>query len=351
VASLDDPPSDATPRLRVRATVVAADRNRRSFGRVAWNPDEPPCLLPRAAAPDAARGTILVACLGIDQVVEVDAAERPLLDSLVARWRVPAGPVAIAVDGERREAWIWSLFDRKLSRVVLSPAEPRDASAAAPRDPDHSIAVPANAPLDPDWAAGRLLFHAPIAFDGRGCASCHPDARNDGITWSTPSGPLQTPMLAGRVAGTAPYGWLGDGATLAKHLAETFRRLRARALSGDEVAHLASYVTRAKTFLATRATTALEDRGKAIFESTEVGCAQCHLDGGRRGDGSRHDVGTGGWFDTPSLLFVGGTEPYAHDGRYATLRELLVRTEGKMGSTGRLGESDVEALIAYLRSI
>jgi hypothetical protein len=346
VAQLEDPPTDTAPRLRVRATVVAADKNRVSYQRVAWPPESPPCLLPRAAAPDTARGSILVACMGIDQVVEVDGAERPLVDSFLRRWRVPAGPAAIAVDAERGEAWVWSIFDRKLSRLDLSSTTP-----AVARDPDASTTVAADTPLAADWSAGRRLFHTPLAFDGRACASCHPDARNDGLTWTSPAGPLQTPMLAARLAGTAPYGWLGDSPTLPKHLGQTMQRLRARALTEPETATLAAYVTQAKTFLAPHVATPQEARGKAIFESFEVGCERCHEAGGQRGDGSRHDVGTGGSFETPSLRFVGGTAPYGHDGRYATLRELLVKTEGSMGSTKGLREPDLLALIAYLRSI
>jgi mono/diheme cytochrome c family protein len=336
--------------LRVRATVVAADRNRVSFQRVEWPHDAPPCLLPRAAAPDPVGKAILVACMGIDEIVEVDGAERPLVDSFLRRWRMPAGPAAIAVDTEHREAWIWSMFDRKLSRIALASPGPADASAPT-RDPDAITAVPADTPLAADWSAGRRLFHTPLAFDGRACASCHPDARNDGLTWSSPAGPLQTPMLVERLAGTEPYGWLGDSPTLPKHIGQTLQRLRARALTEPEIALLAAYVMQAKTFFASRLPTAEEARGKAIFQSTEAGCVQCHREGGRKGDGSRHDVGTGGWFDTPSLRFVGATAPYGHDGRYATLRELLVKTDGKMGSARHLREPDLLALIAYLRSI
>ena len=67
-------------------------------------------------------------------------------------------------------------------------------------------------------AQGRRLFHAVddgrISSDGTACASCHPDGREDALTWSTPEGPRQTIMLAGRIATTAPYGWIGRHDTL-----------------------------------------------------------------------------------------------------------------------------------------
>ncbi len=358
IVSLGGGPGQDVPRLRVRATVVAADRPRTSLGRVEWPRESPPCLLPRAAAPGAGGRSVLVACMGIDQVLELDAAERPLLESTLARWRVPAGPVALAVDAAQGEAWVWSMFDRKLSRIALVAREPHDAGAARNAEQggitsevDASIAVREDAKLDADWLRGRALFHTPLGFDGRACASCHPDARTDGLTWSSPNGPLQTPMLAGRLIDEAPYGWLGDSATLEAHIAQARIRLRARPLEAAEVHDLAVYITRARTLLGPRARGPLEERGRLIFGSAKVGCAECHHDGGERGDRMRHDVGTGGSFDTPTLRFAGGTAPYMHDGRYATLRELLVRTDGKMGRTGQLREPDVLALTAYLRSL
>jgi cytochrome c peroxidase len=95
---------------------------------------------------------------------------------------------------------------------------------------------------------------------------------------------------------------------------------------------------------------AAAERGRELFSSPHVGCATCHTSA-MGVDGSLHDVGSGGSFDTPSLRFVGGTAPYYHDGRYATLREVLVASDGKMGWAGKLSEPDLEALEAYLKNL
>ncbi len=68
--------------------------------------------------------------------------------------------------------------------------------------------------LPPDVIAGRALFFtasSPEMNDpALGCASCHPDARDDGQVWNTSEGPRDTPSLAGRLlARTAPF--LHDG--------------------------------------------------------------------------------------------------------------------------------------------
>ena len=68
--------------------------------------------------------------------------------------------------------------------------------------------------------------------------------------------------------------------------------------------------------------------------------------GGPRG--LSHDVRSGGSFDTPSLALVAGTAPYFHDGRYRSLRALLLDCDGKMGSTSGLSPADLDALEVYL---
>jgi cytochrome c peroxidase len=67
--------------------------------------------------------------------------------------------------------------------------------------------------------------------------------------------------------------------------------------------------------------------------------------------GSTAPIEARGGFDTPALRFVSGTAPYFHDGRYATLEELLQGADGKMGHTLQLSRQDVTALAAYLETL
>jgi cytochrome c peroxidase len=62
--------------------------------------------------------------------------------------------------------------------------------------------------------------------------------------------------------------------------------------------------------------------------------------------GERHRT-----FLAPSLKGIAESAPYFHDGRYATLRDLLKQSDGKMGQTSHLSEADLEALEAYLRTL
>ena len=52
-----------------------------------------------------------------------------------------------------------------------------------------------------------------------------------------------------------------------------------------------------------------------------------------------------------ALRFVGGTAPYYHDGRFATLEALLRDTQGKMGWAKDLSDDDISALSMFLRTL
>ena len=99
------------------------------------------------------------------------------------------------------------------------------------------------------------------------------------------------------------------------------------------------------------------EQGAALFHAQETGCASCHLGDEALTDRQKHDVKSRGRgdpersFDTPSLRFVGQSPPYFHDGRYATLGDVLRATEGTMGHTAHLSPFDLAALEAYLASL
>jgi mono/diheme cytochrome c family protein len=100
------------------------------------------------------------------------------------------------------------------------------------------------------------------------------------------------------------------------------------------------------------------ERGRQIFLSAEAGCGSCHSAGqGVFTDTERHDVKSRvgidavSEFDTPSLLYIGGTAPYFHDGRYASLAALVNGVDGTMGHTAQLDEAQRADLLTYLQSI
>lgn len=327
--------------------------------------DHQECILPRSAAFDAKHKTLLVGCYGIDDVVAFDALAVSPARAPIRKWDVAAGPSGIAVDAEKDRAVVWSQFERVINVLPLGgsslvdekgPQKPPAVAHIAMSEPTH--------PVNVSLALGRVLFHMVgderISHDGRACASCHPDGRDDSLTWATPNGPRRSIMLAGRVADTAPFSWSGTEQTLKEHMGITFNRLKGsgdlRSMELDALADYVSSLTPPPPVAPKPELAAKIARGSEIFHSQAAGCSSCHA-GDHETDNERHDVQSktnndkGAAFNTPSLRNVGGSGPYFHDGRYKTLRQLLTDADRKMGHTAQLNNDDLEALESYLRTL
>jgi cytochrome c peroxidase len=117
--------------------------------------------------------------------------------------------------------------------------------------------------------------------------------------------------------------------------------------------------------------TAQENLGLQLFTTPPVGCAGCHqlpsfaLDDDNRGNGL--DAGETTVFKAPSLKNVAVAGPYMHDGRFATLEEVVEhydsgvqngpaldrRLMGPNGAPIRLNltEDERAALVAFMRTL
>ncbi|WP_170319893.1 c-type cytochrome [Polyangium spumosum] len=309
------------------------------------------CLLPRAAAAKGDR--LFVTCLGSDTLLELDGRAQNAAELVRRRVRLPGGPLGLALSD--RHAIVVSQFDRAVSIVDLDGAAPEPLVVRLSRPRGEVDAV---------FDRGRRIFHdgfdPRISSDGRACASCHPEGREDGLTWSTPDGPRQTISLAGRLASATPFGWFGEHGTLSNHLAHTVSRLGGQGFAVRDHADLtalATYITRMKAPVITPdpASEELVARGRELFHDAAQGCGDCHAGGGT--DRGRHDVGTGGAlearlsFDTPSLLSIAGSAPYFHDGRHASLSDLLAKADDKMGHARHLSADARAAMVAYMESL
>ena len=313
------------------------------------------CALPRAAT--VGKAGLFVTCLGENVVALFDADAVNPHDVALGRWSVPSGPVGIALDEARSRAIVWSQFAHALTTIAIA-----DGSAVQRPFALSSVTIPRETRASAKLERGRVLFHSTgddrISGDGRACASCHPDGRDDTLVWSSPNGPRQTPMLAGRLSGAAPFGWNGDATDVSTHLVQTFKRLGGKGITGEDKEALMAYVSALRPPPERKA----KDpdavlRGQAIFRSPQAECSSCHGTDGDLPDGVSHDVKSRAGadvrtkFDTPSLRFVGGSAPYFHDGRYKTLGALLTKSDGKMGHTKHLAPSELADLEVYLESL
>jgi mono/diheme cytochrome c family protein len=317
-------------------------------------------------------------------------------------------PTGVALGADDATAFVWCRSTGEVARV---PLKPRDFAAGPDGFPDAiEYLHVADDELDEPAARGKRLYYDARNDDARnagvsgglGCAACHPDGRDDGHVWlehasgTLAGGPLprsipgidvfvpgfragmprQTPMLAGRVAAEGPYGWHGDERTLVDRILVGFgihrwQGERSRYLlpayrpnHQAQADALAAFLRRGLVPppIEHRALTTEERRGKDLFESDDTQCALCHLPEreftnrrvvtlGMGPSSRRSDVLDTPGFRVPSLLYVGGTAPYFHDGRNDSLGELVESIGDGMGVTSSLSADDRSALAAYLGTI
>jgi DNA-binding beta-propeller fold protein YncE len=182
----------------------------------------------------------------------------------------------------------------------------------------------------------------------------------------------QTPMLAGRLKAKGPYGWLAENKDLSARLVAGFRLHRwegpgideKEVTTGARINHLSVFVRAGLTPppMKKRDLSDEEKRGKEIFMSEAAACSSCHAP---ESDYTNRSVAVipgnvprqafveekNAAYKTPSLLFVGGSAPYFHDGRYETLEELIEKNGDRMGKTSHLSPEDRKALVAFLRTL
>jgi cytochrome c peroxidase len=111
-------------------------------------------------------------------------------------------------------------------------------------------------------------------------------------------------------------------------------------------------------------------RGMALFFSERLSCSKCHAgftfsgpvawEGGPKPEATFHDNGLGGRFRAPTLRNVAVTAPYMHDGRFATLEEVVDHyARGGTPSPGRsplvrgfaITDAEKRDLVEFLKSL
>jgi hypothetical protein len=239
---------------------------------------------------------------------------------------------------------------------------------------------------------GDLAFNSPGLFGGSArraglsCASCHvngasnaklyvPGMSTHAGNFDTTSGffnsraddgvldPLTIPSLRG-ARYLAPYGHDGRIASLR----EFVRNVIVNEFSGPEpspaiVDAMVTYIqdidflpnpfVGAGGTLTGKASDAAR-RGEALFNKPfpsdpALSCASCHIPSAAFVDHRQHDVGTGGFFKTPTLLNAKFNAPYFHDGRFSDFDEVVAYFD-KSFALG-LRAKDRQDLVAYLAAI
>lgn len=323
------------------------------------------------------RTLAFVAARGTDNVLVLNTRGVDPMQIPIAVLATGKGPVGVAVAEGMPYAYTFDTDSRTVTRIPLAPllsvidtgnqvtpmAEPLHLAA------DLAVVSPGLVSTNADVLAGRRLFHAAnnpkLAAGGRqACASCHTEGRDDKLVWATPEGMRQTVSLAGRILGTAPYGWDGKFADLDGKVVQGVQHMGGSGLSAKERGQLGQYIEQLPLPPPQFAPPPqwLYGQGKVLFEDLAIGCSSCHF-GPQFTDKKVWNVGTsnaldkqlngyyGASFDSPSLLGVGNNAPYLHDGSAATLWDVVDHTKNTMGTTSKLNAWQKEALVAYLQTL
>ena len=212
---------------------------------------------------------------------------------------------------------------------------------------------------------GEIYFNdASLCFQNwLSCATCHPDARTDGLNWDLLNDGIGNPknvksMLYAHKTPRAM--WLGvrDDAETAVRAGIRHIQFAVRpeedSLAID--AYLKSLTPIPSPHLVNEKLSDSAKRGEQIFE--QVGCASCHP-APLFTDFRLHDAGftsgpdEGRPVDVPHLIEAWRTAPYLHDGRAATMKDVVTTFEHGFdhGKQSKLTEDQLDDLVEYLLSL
>jgi cytochrome c peroxidase len=247
-----------------------------------------------------------------------------------------------------KRSYLFNLGDMLFSSSVIFGGKARDAGLSCNSCHQQGAANPALYVLD--------LSRRPGTFDTTG-ALFNPKADNGVFD------PVTVPSLRGAKF-LAPYGHDGRFTSLRDFV----RNVIVNEFAGPEPSgqtldalvayiHEISFLPNAKMAPDGRLTAKASDaarRGEAVFNKpfphgAAMSCASCHQADAAFVDHKVHDIGTGGFFKTKTLVNANFNAPYFHDGRFDTFDEVV----GYFDKHYDLGLSGAERadLVAYLETI
>jgi hypothetical protein len=237
-------------------------------------------------------------------------------------------------------------FDQN-DRIVIQSREPAQLQVLGPNG--FKIALSADSRAD----TGLALFHMD-AGPGLACASCHPEGMEDGRVWEFAGlGSRRTQNLGGGIMNTVPFHWAGDLADFQSLVHEVFEsRMGSARPNHLQLEAFGKWIDSVPAVIPALTDSSVVERGRALFDSAQAGCSTCHS-GAQFTNNQTVDVGTGGFFQVPSLLGVGSRAPFMHTGCAPTLRDRFGACGGGdlHGTTSSLNAAQVDDLVAYLESL
>jgi YVTN family beta-propeller protein len=262
------------------------------------------------------------------------------------------GPRGITVIGST--AYVTEYFSDTLAAVDLEAVD-------ADYQPRRIYLGPK--PFISDARRGEMVFHdATLCFEHwQSCATCHPQGRADALNWDLMNDSVGTPkntkslLYAHRTPPAMATGIRASAEVAVRagfeHILFVYGEHEKEARAVDT--YLRSLRPVPSPYLVDERLSPRAERGKRLFESDEVGCAACHpaplytdMQKYRVKKTYSYDHDE---IDTPTLIEAWRTAPYLYDGRYITVRDVLV--EGEHGDIDGLTEQQIDELVEFVLSL
>ncbi|HAZ63661.1 MAG TPA: cell surface protein [Armatimonadetes bacterium] len=211
-----------------------------------------------------------------------------------------------------------------------------------------------------NFADGSLCFQ-----NWQSCLSCHPGTRADGLNWDLLNDGIGNPKNTKSMYltfRTPPAMALGVRESIAAAVRAGVRVIQFAVRPEEDYEAIDEYLQNMPSpgspLLVDGKLTASAQRGKVIFESDETGCLSCHS-GELYTDLQQYEMGMGLGqdeglpFDTPTLIELWRTAPYLHDGRAATIQDVLTtcNPDDRHGKTSHLSPAEIADLTEFLGSL
>lgn len=269
--------------------------------------------------------------------------------------RIPVGkrPLAVAHDQAAGLAYVVNSLSDSVTVLDLSDNQITDTISLGP-SPTPGIVERGEA----------AFFNAKLSLEGwMSCHSCHTDGHtNNGLADTLGDGEFgdakRVPTLRG-VWSTGPWAWNGSQHQLHSQILKSLSSTMHSSDVDDRlVTDLTAYVTkleRPPSVAVARGEgphPTVEYRAREVFES--AGCSVCHngftsYTTDDTFDVGLHDAHGQTQFNPPSLSGISQRDRFFHDGRAASLEEVLIRFEHP--AKGSLGEDERQVIIDFLRAL
>ncbi|RUL87914.1 hypothetical protein TsocGM_10195 [Tautonia sociabilis] len=225
---------------------------------------------------------------------------------------------------------------------------------------------------------GEMLFHdATRSFNQwYSCNTCHSEGHLNGEQWDTMNdgwhhfsnissieSKKDVPTLRG-VTRTGPWTWHGWQSSLEDAMVESFTKsMQGKPPTNEEVQAVIAFLETLERprnpFVGPDGSISeAAERGRVVFSSPKAACDTCHS-GPEFTDGEIHLVGLEDrrdvykGYNPPTLVGVYDHDPYLHDGRARTLRDVLTGDHAPdlVTGLGELTEQELSDLIEYLKTL